>query len=67
MDAEGAEDLILMGAKKTLRVIKSISIDCGKEKNGKGNYQKCLKILRKYKFGILRKSGKFSHMLYGVH
>jgi hypothetical protein len=54
MNVEGAEDLILMGAKKTLRIIKSISIDCGKEKLGRGNYGKCLKILKNYKFKILK-------------
>ena len=67
MDAEVAEDLILIGAKKTLRIIKNISIDCGREKKGRGNYGKCLKILKKYKFKILKKQGKYSHMLYGIH
>jgi hypothetical protein len=55
-----------MGAKKTLKISKSISIDCGKEKNGRGNYGKCLKILKNYKFKIIKKQGKYSHMLYGI-
>tara|TARA_S200000501_G_C20865162_1_gene761557 strand:- start:3106 stop:3873 length:768 start_codon:yes stop_codon:yes gene_type:complete len=54
-DVEGHEPEVLMGATKTLKRCKYVSLDCGKERNGLDTINDTIKILKLNNFKILKR------------